>query len=74
MKTTTINAIEAILKARAEESTTSYKITRDRLMKKYDTCWLNEIMSEDEKNLLHKKKKQMSEDVEIYEDYERHQW
>ena len=74
MRTKSIIEIEKILKRKKETAEKEYKAIRNNMEKKYNTCWLDSVMTEEEKEILKNARENYNNLVEIIDDFEQHQW
>ena len=74
MKAQTIASILDILKQKKEIAYASYKNIKDNLEQKYSTEWLDRVITNMEKTMLHRAKQEYNELCELLEDFENHQW
>ena len=74
MKAKSIIALEAILKQRKEAEHKAYKNIRYNLEQKYGTEWLDNTITQSEKNMLYGQKQLYEEAAELYEDFISHNW
>lgn len=74
MKAKSITAIGKILKEKEETAEKAYRTIRSNLEKKYDTGWLDQVMTEEEKEILKNAKDNYNDMREIIEDFEQHEW
>ena len=74
MKAKSINKIHEILKGNVEHTRYAYKTKRYNLEQKYNTEWLDKVMTKQEKLQLEDDKRIYNEACELLEDFENHQW
>ena len=74
MKAESRNIIHEMLKRDVEHTQSAYKTMRYNLEQKYNTEWLDKVITEEEKKQLDENKQLFTEACELLEDFENHQW
>lgn len=74
MKAKSITTIREMLKLKVENASYHYKVTKATLEEKYETEWLDNKATEDEKKMLHDYREELRDAEELLEDFENHQW
>ncbi len=74
MKATTITAIREMLQLKVENARYHYDVTRSSLEKKYETEWLDKVITKEEKKTLDGDRDYLRRAEELLEDFENHQW
>ena len=74
MKAKTISTIRAALKNKKDAAFNDYKALKEKLELKYNTGWLDDIMTDYEKSAFYGLKEEYNEACEVFEDFEKHQW
>ena len=74
MKAKSINRIHEMLKSDVEHTRYAYKTMKYNLEQKYNTEWLDKVITEQEKKQLNGNKQLYNEACELLEDFENHQW
>ena len=74
MKADSIIRIEAILKQQRDSAHVAYKNIRNNLKERYGTEWLENEITQTEKDMLHVQKQICNDMDDLYEDFMSHQW
>ena len=74
MKAKSITTIREMLQLKVDNASYHYKVTKATLEEKYETEWLDNKVTEEEKSIWHDYKKVLREAEELLEDFENHQW
>lgn len=74
MKAKSIAMIRTILQQKVENTSQQYKATKHVLEEKYETEWLDNKITEEEKAMLYGNRADLREAEELLEDFENHQW
>lgn len=74
MKAKSIATIRNILQLKVENASYHYKVTKHTLEEKYETEWLDNKITDEEKKMLCHDREDLREAEELLEDFENHQW
>lgn len=74
MKAKSINRIHEMLKGDVEHTRYAYKTMKYNLEQKYNTEWLDKVITEQEHKQLNGNMQLYNEACELLEDFENHQW
>lgn len=74
MKAKSILTIREMLKKERDDAYKDYKYTKEHLEEKYDTEWIDNKLSDSEKEELNDVKEKYWQLNEAYEDFENYEW
>ena len=74
MKAKSITTIREMLQLKVENASYHYNVTRATLEEKYETEWLDNKVTKEEKRTLDDYRENLREAEELFEDFENHQW
>lgn len=74
MKVSTIEAIHKVLKSQAEATNAIYLNFREELRERYNTIWLESVVSDEEAKELEKRKKESCKASDLLEEFEQNEW
>ena len=74
MKAKSIMVIREMLKKERDEAFKDYKNTKEHLIEKYGTEWLDKVIDDFEKKELHNVQERYWQLDEVYKDFENYEW
>lgn len=74
MKVSTIEEIHRVLKNHEETTYSAYRELKEKLQEKYDTIWLNSVVTEEEAKELKKRSEAMHKASDLLEEFEQNEW
>lgn len=74
MKVSTIEAIHKALKSQAEATNAIYLNFREELRERYNTIWLESVVSDEEAKELEKRRKESYKASDLLEEFEQNEW
>lgn len=74
MKASTIEEIHRVLKKHEETTYSAYRELKEKLQEKYNTIWLNGVVTEEEEEELRKRREAMYKASDLLGEFEQNEW